>query len=294
MVNAAQLQALGLTARETQNGPGGAEAGLEADLALEHVALVNPLTRSPITTVTFTAVEERLIPIAPPELVGTPPIVLAGIEDIDELESIVAAGFNDHMAHVQRRSAQLQALGVSPRVDPRTLELSADVDALGFQFKLVADRRGNFRVASATRDGKPVEPPASTSFELSEFRELPSLAGYLAAMFGSEAPAQAAAPAGPGPIRFSEIAEIFAPNAVIPAASPVELLVEMRVNGALYRFAAARVAGRTFRGLLAGKNGKLWAERFTLEEFPGVKALVADLLEVPQEQIELLGGGDEG
>ena len=54
------------------------------------------------------------------------------------------------------------------------------------------------------------------------------------------------------------------------------------------RFAAARVVGRTFRGLLAGGQGKVWAERFDLGEFPGVVPLVARLLRVPATAVKVL------
>ncbi len=63
----------------------------------------------------------------------------------------------------------------------------------------------------------------------------------------------------------------------------------LEVGGRPYRFAAARVAGRTFRGLLAGAQGKVWAERFELDDFPGVVPLVADLLKVPAQAVKLVG-----
>ena len=86
-------------------------------------------------------------------------------------------------------------------------------------------------------------------------------------------------------VRYAELARLFSGGALIPPAANVELLVQLTVNGAVYRFAAARVRGRTFRGLLAGAKGKIWAERFDLDEFPGVVPLVADLLGVPQDAV---------
>jgi len=65
--------------------------------------------------------------------------------------------------------------------------------------------------------------------------------------------------------------------------------MELQVQGKTYRFAATRVAGRTFRGLLAGAQGKLWAERFELEDFPGVVRLVADLLKVSPRSVKVVG-----
>jgi hypothetical protein len=67
------------------------------------------------------------------------------------------------------------------------------------------------------------------------------------------------------------------------------VLVHLRVNGAPYRFAAARVVGRTFRGLLASATGKVWADRFELDGFPGIVQLVADLLKVSPEAVQCVG-----
>src|SRR5260370_26261732 len=49
-----------------------------------------------------------------------------------------------------------------------------------------------------------------------------------------------------------------------------------------------RSMGHTFRGMLAGAQGKVWAERFEMDEFPGVVELVASLFKVPKEQVEAL------
>ncbi len=90
-------------------------------------------------------------------------------------------------------------------------------------------------------------------------------------------------------MRYEEISQAFGAQAVVPPRSALEVLVQLRVNGELYRFAAARVQGRTFRGLLAGAKGKVWAERFELDGFPGIVQLVADLLKVPSESVQILG-----
>jgi hypothetical protein len=74
----------------------------------------------------------------------------------------------------------------------------------------------------------------------------------------------------------------------VPGRSAVEVLIELRVGSESYRFAAARVSGRTFRGLLAGTAGKLWADRFELNEFPGIKALLAQLLGVAESKVEVV------
>ena len=81
----------------------------------------------------------------------------------------------------------------------------------------------------------------------------------------------------------------FSGRAQVPQRSAFEVLVELRIGTDRYRFAAARVVGRTFRGLLAGSGGnKVWADRFELDTFPGVEALVAKLLDVPMERVEVI------
>jgi hypothetical protein len=83
--------------------------------------------------------------------------------------------------------------------------------------------------------------------------------------------------------------EKFGAEALVPPRSSLELLAQLEVDGRPYRFAAARVAGRTFRGLLAGAQGKVWAGRFELDEFPGIVQMVADLLKVSPEAVRLVG-----
>jgi len=80
----------------------------------------------------------------------------------------------------------------------------------------------------------------------------------------------------------------FGQSATVPGRSSVEVLIEMKVGDEQYRFAAARVSGKTFRGLLAGANGKLWADRFELQDFPGIKQLLAMVLGVAESKVEVL------
>jgi hypothetical protein len=68
----------------------------------------------------------------------------------------------------------------------------------------------------------------------------------------------------------------------------------LEAGGQAYRFAAARVAGRTFRGLLAGASGKLWAERFDLDDnFPGPRQLLAGLLGLPEDQVKVVAVAED-
>jgi hypothetical protein len=300
-----RLQQLGLTWHE------GATGG-EAVLELQSLPLVNPLTRHFIDQVRLRPLpgEEELLPVAPPEVVGLPPLRLEGAQRASDLEAQVSAAFNAAIVHMQRRSAELKVLGIHPQVDPDTLQLSAELDAqvvvegtggLGrslLQLSLVAERDGSFRLARAERGGATLELPGAEPFELSEFREKSALAGYLAALVG-ESLAPAAAAAVPQaeetepPLRYSELVATFGKGLIVPPRSALELLAEVVVEGKTYRFAAARVAGRSFRGLLAGAQGKLWAERFELEEFPGVVELISRLLGVPPTAVQVIGAGPE-
>lgn len=289
-----RLRAIGLSARAT-------DAGVEAELELAS-ALVNPLTRSFITRIVFSVVGDRLVAIDPAELVGIAPIDVSRLARAADIEKLVQTAFNDHIFQIQKRSAELQTLGLAAKVDPKKLSLTSEVmTPNGWQFLLASDKRGNFRVAAARREGREQSVVPGQAFELSEFRDRASLVAYLTALFEPENLGRSAPPvltptplpytpappvlAAPRELRYGELARLFSGGALVPPASGVELLVQMKVNGAVYRFAAARVKGRSFRGLLAGAAGKVWAERFDLDEFPGVVPLVADLLGVPQDAV---------
>ncbi len=285
-MDSARLRQLGLEIR-------GEGERLEATFVL-NTPLDNPVSPVKVDRVDFRVQGERLVPMAPPEVVGLRPITLGAVMGSAALEAELADAFNEHLFHVQRRSAELRALGLSPQVDPGSLVLSTEVSEAGLVLTLVADRQGNFRVARATREGQSLPVPPAHTFELSEFRERGALVGYLAALFGEqtgagEAARGQAAAVGEGLVHFSEVVQAFGEGAVVPPRSGLELLVQLEVEGRPYRFAAARVAGRTFRGLLAGAQGKVWAERFELDDFPGVVPLVAGLLKVSPEAVKLVG-----
>jgi hypothetical protein len=280
----AQLEKLGLT---VERGEGGARATLVLE---PQVAPENPVTHQRLSQVTFQVSPDRLTPVAPPSVAGLPSLPWRSAADAGELALLVREIFEEHLFHIERRSAQLNAMGLHPLVDPETLELSAELSAGAYAFTLVADRQGFFRVGQVRRQGAVLESSTVHRFELSEFREREVLAGYLVALFDEPPARPAPAPlASRGLVRFAELAEHFGPQAIVPPRSHVELLVQMTVNGESYRFAAARLVGRTFRGLLAGSRGKVWAERFDLDDFPGIVQLVAGLLKVPPEAVKLTG-----
>jgi hypothetical protein len=150
----------------------------------------------------------------------------------------------------------------------------------------------------ALHEGSELPEGSPSAFELSEFRDKRALEDFLFAMF-SDAIGQPPAPPAdisrpsrvPGlppevSIPFRDLIHAFG-DAVLPPRSPLEVLATVKVGDQELRFAAARVQGRTFRGLLAGPTGKLWADRFELGDFRGIRALVADVLNTPIENVEV-------
>jgi hypothetical protein len=284
-MDTARLAQLGLELHESAQG-------LHVALRLAE-PLENPAGQREVSRVLFLVKDERLVPVSPPEVMGLRPVGLGAVSGPADVEAELADAFHEHLFHVQRRSAELRALGLHPRVDPISLGLSAHLSEQGLALTLVADRQGNFQVASASRGGKALAVPTGQPFELSEFRERAALVGYLAALFGDlPSPAAARPEAGEGVVAFADLLRAFGERALVPPRSTLEMLVLLEVEGRPYRFAAARVSGRTFRGLLAGAQGKVWAERFRLEDFPGVVPLVASLLKVPLEAVKLAPAED--
>jgi hypothetical protein len=283
-MDTARLEQLGLRAEQR---PDGVFVTLELG---ERSALKNPATHQPISTITFQAEWDRLVPSAPPAVVGLTPILLSSVASREDISTLISGAFDDYLFHIERRSAQLHSMGLHPNLDPETLVLSTELGAGPLSFTLVADRHGQFQVSQVQRDGRALANLPPFRFELFEFRDQSSLASYLSALIEERLARTPAATVGPGArVRYEEIAQAFGPEAMVPPRSSLEVLVHLRVNGASYRFAAARVMGRTFRGLLASATGKVWADRFELDGFPGIVHLVADQLKVPPEAVQLVG-----
>ncbi|MEW5737383.1 MAG: hypothetical protein AB1938_00570 [Myxococcota bacterium] len=288
------LEQLGLEVKE-------ADGVVEAKLPLGEGQAFNPLAKTPIDAVSFTVMGDRLLYVGPPEFVGAQPINLAFITGATRLEDLVVKTLNDHLFQLERRSSELTAMGLHPKVDPATLQLTAELEAEPLKFVIGATRTGQFRVVRVFVDGTELTSPgADTSFELSEHRDRNALLEFLLAMFQelAEHATQTApeprrkrvlTPAPPSPeasVPFKELARAFG-DAALPPRSTLEVLASVRVKGEELRFAAARVQGRTFRGLLAGSKGKVWADRFELDGFPGIRALVAQILKVPVEDVQV-------
>lgn len=281
------LEGLGLKVTET-------DGVVEAELELNSGLALNPLTRHVISTVDFTVMGDRLLYVGPPEFVGAQPINLAFLTDTSRLEDLVIQTLNDHLYQLERRTNELSALGIGAKVDPSSLQLSVELERGPFRFTLGASRIGQFRVSKCLNEGVELTIGAPAVFELSEFRDRAALEDFLYAMFGDVAgsptpPPRESETASPVDVSISMKAlfEAFG-DATVPPRSTMEFFAELRVGGETLRFAAARLQGRTFRGLLAGPTGKIWADRFELDEFPGVRALVSDLVGVPIEDIEVV------
>jgi len=282
-MDTARIEQLGL---RVEQGPHGTLATLELG---ESSALMNPITRQPITAVTFQSEHDRLIPFAPPAVVGLTPVLLNAVVSHEDVALVLSGAFDDYLFHIERRSAQLHAMGLHPDLDPESLVLSAELEAGPLSLTLVADRHGQFQVGRVRRDGKELTGLPPFRFELFEFRDRGALADYLSALIEERLARPPAAAVGPGArVRYDEIAQAFGPQAVVPPRSSLDVLVHLRVGSELYRFAAGRVMGRTFRGLLAGAKGKVWSDRFELDGFPGIVQLVADLLKVPPSAVQLV------
>jgi hypothetical protein len=289
MADAKRLTELGLSVAE-------GETGLEAVLQLG-TPLLNPLAQRPIPSGVFALAEELLIPLEPQEFVGLPPLSLAGVRGRSELEQQLAGAFHKHLVSLQRRSSELRALGFSPQVDPETLELIARVEDPPFRFLLAGDKRGQLRVTGAARSGEAPVGDVGEPFDLSEFPNRAGLLAHLRAVCGAPAqglPVAETQPPVARPIDYGELLAHFGSSAWVPAAAAIDIVVTLRARGTAYRFAATRVSGRTFRALLAGPSGKVWADQFQLDVFPGVSAVVAGALGISVSEVELLGSWEEG
>lgn len=280
---------------------------VEAELQLTSASAINPLTRKVIDRITFTVMGDRLLYVSPPEFVGAQPINFAFLTQASRLEDVVTQTLSDHLFQLERRTNELTRLGISPKVDPQTLQLSAELERAPLKFTLGMSRAGQFRVTRTINDGAELSAGGSNQvFELSEFLDRRALEDFLYALFADVVqPAKASTPA-PAPqvepppasspsivagqepgLSFKLLATAFG-DAQLPSRAALEIVVDLRINGETLRFAASRVQGQEFRGLLAGPAGKVWAGRFELIVFPGIRPFVADLVQVPVEDVEVV------
>lgn len=292
------LEQLGLDVSE-------ADGVVEAELSLMSGQALNPLTRKVIDHVSFTVMGDRLLYVGPPEFVGAQPINLAFISPGARLEDLVVQTLNDHLFQLERRSNELTSLGISPKVEPTTLQLSAELVREPLKFTIGASRTGQFRLVRAMNDGVELTSGGNQPvFELSEFFDRRALEDFLFALFSDVVQEPLPPPPAEGPatvmssptmlvtvandasLPFKELFAAFG-DALVPPRSPLEVVADVRVNEQTLRFAAARVQGKTFRGLLAGPSGKIWADRFEIDEFPGIRAFVAELMNVSFDEVEV-------
>jgi hypothetical protein len=294
------LEQLGLDVTE-------ADGVVEAELVLSGSQAINPLTRKVIDRIAFTIMGDRLLYVGPPEFVGAQPINVAYLSPTSRLEDLIVQTLNDHLFQLERRSNELSALGISPKVEPTTLQLTAELERAPLKFTIGASRTGQFRIVRTLNDGVELTNAGQSVFELSEFFDKRALEDFLFAFYSDIVPTPPEPPTPVGSatiistpsvlvsssneasIPFRELFEAFG-DSLVPPRSPLEVVAEVRIGDQKLRFAAARVQGRTFRGLLAGPSGKIWADRFELDEFPGVKGFVSDLMNVPYDDVEVTSG----
>lgn len=276
---------------------------VEAELQLTGGAAFNPLTRKVIERVFFTVMGDRLLYVGPSEFVGATPINLAFLSAGTRLEDLVVQTLNDHLFQLQRRSNELSALGISPKVDPGSLQLSAELEKPPLKFTIGASRTGQFRIVRTIHDGVELTNSTQNVFELSEFFDRRALEDFLFALFSDvvgpppapdpkmevtmgSSPSAISATSNEASIHFKDLFDAFG-DCLVPPRSPLEVVADVRVREQTLRFAAARVQGKTFRGLLAGPKGKIWADRFELDEFPGIRGFISELMEVPYDEVEV-------
>jgi hypothetical protein len=175
------------------------------------------------------------------------------------------------------------------------LELAARVEEPPFRFQLAGDKRGQLRVAQASVSGSAPSAEVGEPFNLADFPNRAGLIAHLRALVSAQDEAPAAASPAPAlsPIHYQELLERFGGGAWIPVGAAIDVMVTLRARGVAYRFAATRVGGRTFRALLAGPDGKVWADQFELDAFPGVSAVAASALGLQITEVELLGSSEE-
>jgi hypothetical protein len=234
--------------------------------------------------VTFALAEDRLIPVEPPELVGLPPLSLAELGDRNELEAQLRAAFEEHVAGLERRVGELQALGIATRVDPESLEIRGELELGPLRFVLGGDKRGKLQIEEIYRSGALVGSAVGPPFDPTGFGDREALETWLRGQAGT--PLEPQTPRGVG---YGEVLHRFGAAARVPPRSGLEVIVDFRVRGERYRFVAARVRGRLFRALLAGPDGKKWGDHFALEDFTGVEEVAARALGVEPGEIEWLG-----
>ncbi len=277
---------------------------VEAELSLQGGQALNPLTRRVIDRVSFTIMGDRLLYVGPAEFVGAQPINLAYLSPNSRLEDLIVQTLNDHLFQLERRSNELTALGISPRVDPGTLQLTADLERAPLKFTIGASRTGQFRIVRTLNDGVELTNAGQNVFELSEFFDKRALEDFLFALFSdvvatpeeksdpvgsatiASTPATLVAASSAQSLPFKDIFDAFG-DAMLPPRSALEVVADVRVGDQQLRFAAARVQGRTFRGMLAGPKGKIWADRFELDDFPGIRGFISELMDVPYDDVEV-------
>lgn len=275
----ANLRRIGLL---VQNG----QSGLEAELPITSGRIVNPLTRQAITYVRFAVVADRLIALDPPELLGTSAFHAADYKTKAELEARIGAIVEKHLISVQRLAGQLNALGIAPHIEPGSLNCRAEFSNANLTLTIGVDRSGTVRLTRALRDGDETTISSLPVIPMETFTSKAELEKHVFGLFGeSPAVGDTRGNVSEEAITLESLVRAFGKGARFPARSACELSVTVDVRGKNYQFTVTRVSGALFRAVLAGVDGRVWADQISLREFPGVQSLVSRILKVPESEV---------
>jgi hypothetical protein len=252
----------------------------------------HPFTGQPLARARFAVVGHDHLRFLDPPLAALPPLLFYDADRAGALDARVAALLADRAAAVQDVAARLRALRLETTLDAERLVARAVVKTMARAFELVAGPDGVRVSRVAAVGGRPVEmAPTFPPVKLEEHASATDLEVWLDDVAGRMEPAPQAARGGaasappveatPPPrsaLTLARLAQAFGPDAVVAPTAPVEIFEEFRSSGTRYRFVATREVGSVFRGRLIGPQGDVWSERFDLEGFAGVAAVVAGAL----------------
>lgn len=259
--------------------------------------VANPVSGLPIAKARFQVEGHDHLRFVEPPLSALPPIPFFDAEKLLYVEERVAQALQKRLAVLEGLVKQLRALKCACSTDPEQLVVVATVDTIGYRFELLARPESVSIRRVLPTHGKPFPVPETfPPLKLEEFEHSADLEVHLTSLLPQLEQAAKSAPrpqTGQLPAitdrglvvvapkgltvgllqRFGGKAS-FAPNATL------EVQQEFELNGARFRFVASSAGETLFRGRLLGPKGELWNEKFDLQHFPGISALVSSALGV--------------
>src|SRR5215831_12834636 len=124
------------------------------------------------------------LPVDPPELVGLPPLSVDSVTEAPELEERLLAGFDAHVAQLQTMASMLESLGLSPCVEPGSLEVRAEAEVGGLRVLLGGDKQGRFRIKEVRRAGTLLRSEVGAPFLPGQFADAAAFQAHLSSMVG--------------------------------------------------------------------------------------------------------------